>query len=215
MKHSIIQIALMMVATVLFYGCSASIQEPANTLSGTFNGATAEEDLPISLTVVKSSRGFYGVGTYDGSPLILSLMSSYRGIGEMTYNGKTTPVTAELSFDGTDLVLAGMESPALLHRNGAAEAPARGPFSGRYQSGEMAETGAAIDFHQSENLVAGTGVVYNKKFIISGLADAENNFEGRALFTDGSEVAVTAKLSRTGRSLTLVGLAGTLEFTRL
>lgn len=198
---------------LILCSCSLRVDVPLLSFSGTFAGNT-EDNRPIKLTLTKSETGFNGHGTLDGKPISISILTSQRGLGVITYNENILSVSADLSFDGNSITLIGLDKPVILHRDGSPVAISQGPFTGRFISGGIDDFIGIIELVQNETLVVGTGSVFGQTVALSGIIEGENNFKGRAIFTDGSEAIITAQLSEDGRLLKVKGLAGPLEFRR-
>lgn len=210
MKQNMVKFLTLICLILFLCSCSTSVPEPVITFSGTFDGKT-EDNRPIKLTFTKSERGFNGHGTLDGKPISLSLLTSYRGLGEATYKETTMPVSVELSFDGNTLSLKGLDRKAIIHRDDTPLTTSPGPFTGRFRGGGI--TGL-IDLMQNGKLVVGTGRVYSQTIALSGITKDGKNFKGRMIFTDGSQATITAKLSDGDRLLTVNGFGSPLEFRR-
>jgi hypothetical protein len=193
--------------------CSASVPEPLIAFSGTFEGNT-EDHRPIKLTFTESERGFNGYGILDGNPISLSLLTSFRGFGVTTYKERTMPITAELSFDGNILTITGLDRPAELYREGLPVTTLSGSFTGQFRCGGMNDFVGVIDLVQNGTLVVGTGRIYSQTIALSGIIEDGKHFKGRAIFTDGSQAAITATLSEGDRILTVNGFGKPLAFRR-
>jgi hypothetical protein len=136
MRRSIARYIVLVTILAACSACRASLPGPEIAFPGAYSGKTGD-DRPIRLTLTRSQAGVSGQGTLDGKPLSVSMLSSHKGLCLIAYENTTRPATAQLSFDGETLTISGLETPAVLSKDGPLFNAPPGPFTGRYQSGGM------------------------------------------------------------------------------
>lgn len=198
---------------LVFSGCTTTIEQPIQTLSGTFTG-TSEDGQSVRLQLDKSVAGIAGYGSVDEDPITVSLLTGYQGQGVMTYDSRIRPVAVELSFDGEMLTFHALDSPVVLSRVVDEAGTSFGQFTGRFENTHTTGTVGVVELEQHGNLIVGTGSVYGMPIALSGQVESDAAFNGKMMFTDGSRAVTTGKLSDGNRKLTITGFGSPLEFSR-
>jgi hypothetical protein len=204
-------------ACLLFTGCTVTTLPVAErSPAGSFLGVTADHR-PIRLTIAEAPEGFIGYGELDGAPFSVTFLTRFQGVGVLTHDDRFLPLEAELSFDGERLRVDAFGSTVELYRAGppprAGGEWSSGRLAGRYRSGGSGSWVGELELAQKGNLVLGSGNVYGRAFVVSGIVTGADAFGGRAVFGDGSEARVEGFLDGAGQ-LTVDGLAGRVEFRR-
>lgn len=210
--------AAVLLPVCLLSACTiATLPVAERSPAGSFLGET-DDHRPIRVTISEAAQGFVGYGTLDGSPFSLTLLTSYRGAGLLSHDGRFRSLEAELSVDGERLTLDAFGAPTVLYRAGSSETrderEPEGRLTGCFRSGGSRPWIGEVELTQRGNLVLGSGTVYGQAFVLSGLLAGADAFEGRALFEDGSEAKVEGGLDSADRRLSVAGLAGRIELRR-
>lgn len=163
----------------LVTGCTvATVPVADRSPAGSFLGVT-EDHRAIRLTISEAPQGFVGYGNLDGADFSVTFLTSYRGVGLLTHDGRFLPLEIELSFDGERLILDAPGTPAELHRIGTAETPGdveiEGGIAGRYHSGGSGRWIGELELTRKGNLVLGSGSVYGQPFVLSGILDGADS----------------------------------------
>ena len=208
--------ASILLACCSLLGCSiTALPVVERSPVGNFLGVTAD-GRPIRLTVAATPEGYVGLGSVDEVPFSLTLLASYRAIGLLTHNGRILPLEAELSFDSEKLTLEAFGAPIDLFRAGSpatsSEELDEGGLAGRYlkDEGWISE----LELTEKGTMILGSGKIYGRAFVLNGLLDGADAFNGHALFADGSKASVRGQLDAHGRHLTIDGLVGRIELGR-
>lgn len=201
------------VALAFTAACVTSAPRRPAGVEGTFVGTTADHR-PVHLTLRPARSGFVGVGEWDGRPVSLSFLAGVRGTGLVVVDEHLVPFEAELSFDG-DRLLLDLEGETLeLERGGGARAPSGGDLAGRFVAGGRRDYRGEMTLAQDGRLIFGTGLLFGRRFAVAGVTDGAGKFDGRVLYADGSEAALSAELAAGGRRLQVFGLGVPLEMVR-